>query len=102
TGKANSTEYVKAMTDPESEIFQRAHAFVKRQQTIQDALNFIFPFPTTMVDTTEAQIRQASANLGEVPPELFRQLSDAGDLSTAFSSISTPQQAQISAGFAGI
>ncbi|CCF85414.1 hypothetical protein NITHO_4930006 [Nitrolancea hollandica Lb] len=97
TGRAGDPNYLMAMGDPNSEIWQRAASDVRKNRTAMDLLGFVSPFPSTFVGETEQAIRgQAKANEGLD----FRQLAQAGNIGTAYSNTSSPERAQIAAGFA--
>lgn len=90
TGQANHPEYVMAASDPTSPLFQQALANVNRSQFGRELYGFTSPVPMTVVPSTEQAIRSDRKNLeqqhgGEIPPEEWRRLADAGAVGTGYS-----------------
>jgi len=87
TGRAADPEYVKALNDPESPIFQRAWQDVRRQLLAQEVVGMTLPVPVKFLPETERQIREARAQLpasSELPRGTMSQLAKQGWIGAAY------------------
>lgn len=91
TGRAADPAYVAAMDDPSSPLFQRALADVRRQLLGQELVGMTLPVLVKFLPETEAQIRQARAQLPppeELPPGTMSRLAEQGFVGAAYTPLS--------------
>lgn len=96
TGRAAHPDYVAALGNPESPIWQRAAADVRRQLLAQEAVGMTVPVPVKYLPETEAAIRQARAMLPEqLPRGRLSQLARAGEIAGAYAPLSWDPRALV-------
>jgi len=107
TGVPNHPDYVAAMADPMSKVYQRAAAQVWADQLRRQATGMVVPTSVQVLPDSEAAIRYRQAQFNPVldtlAPEARRefnaQLAQTGDISTGYwRTTSDPRVAQINAG----
>lgn len=87
TGRAAHPEYVAALADPVSPIFQRAWADVRRQLLGQEVVGMTLPVPVKFLPETEALIRRERTKLpptSELPRGTMTRLAEAGWIGAAY------------------
>lgn len=110
-GVPNHPNYVQAMTNPESPLYQQAAAQVYQDQLGGAATGFVSPIPTKVLGDTEAAIQQRRADIRpfmeqlpeQAKKEANRMLAQTGDLATSYWRVgSDPKVAVIQAGLAAL
>ncbi len=110
TGQPPGGEYLRAMYDPQSPIYQRALAEVRREELGRSALGLVSPIPVQPLTREEAQIRAARkdypapASEGASPEarraasEAYRAAVERNPIGTAYSGVAdSPEKLRLRA-----
>jgi hypothetical protein len=99
TGRPDDPKYVEAMANPDSEIYKEAERRVNRLRRARSIYRFLSSIPMDYLGDIEGQVRTRRHELGELEPEDWARLREAGDLATAYSNVTADSRlAQINAG----
>jgi hypothetical protein len=91
TGRAADPAYLAALDDPESPIFQRAWADVRRQLLAQELVGMTLPVPVKFLGETERRVRGERAKLpptSELPRGTMSGLAQQGWIGAAYAPLS--------------